>query len=233
MAVPMKLIKDEGSRLRLPRLKDSRSALRLLIKSSIFLVVLAAPLFAQYDQIGPAPAGESTPGDIAVGYTYLNLGFSGKPAVHLSGVEASGMINLNPSWGATLDSSYVRAGRDLESGHSSSVLSTFLGPVFIASRKRDMRFFVRALAGMTLVDGSVPVNQVYFRGWESRFSWAIGAGIERNLSPSYAVRFNVDYLRAHFLGSSAAVEPQNGIRLGTNLVFRLSPRRETHHRDQN
>ena len=136
-------------------------------------VVLATPLFAQDEQVGPAPAGEITPGDIAVGYSYLNLGFSGKPAVHLNGIEASGMINLNPSWAATLDSSYVRAGRDLESGHSSSVLSAFAGPVFIVARKRDMRFLARALAGMTLVDGSVPVNQVYFRGWESRFSWAI------------------------------------------------------------
>jgi hypothetical protein len=199
------------------------------------LVALAAPSFAQDDQTGPAPAGEITPGDIAVGYSYLNLGFSGKPAVHLNGIEASGMINLNPSWAATLDSSYVRAGRDPESGHSSSVLSAFAGPVFIVARKRDMRFLARGLAGMTLVDGSVPVNQVYFRGWESRFSWAFGAGVERNLSPSYAVRFNVDYLRTHFMGTSGTVQPQNGIRLGANFVFRISPRRNTHHipSDQN
>ncbi len=201
----------------------------------MLLVVLAAPSFAQDEQTGPAPAGEITPGDIAVGYSYLNLGFAGKPAVHLNGIEASGMINLNPSWAATLDSSYVRAGRDLDSGHSSSVLSAFAGPVFIVARKRDMRFLARALAGMTLVDGAVPVNQVYFRGWESRFSWAFGGGVERNLSSSYAVRFNVDYLRAHFVDSSGAVGPQNGIRLGANFVFRISPRRESHHitADQN
>jgi opacity protein-like surface antigen len=203
--------------------------LRRLVNFCVLLVVLAAPSFAQDDQTSPAPAGEITPGDIAVGYSYLNLGFSGKPAVHLNGIEASGMINLNPSWAATLDSSYVRAGRDPESGHSSSVLSAFAGPVFIVARKRDMRFLARALAGMTLVDGSVPVNQVYFRGWESRFSWAFGAGVERNLSPSYAVRFNVDYLRTHFMGTSGTVQPQNGIRLGANFVFRISPRRATHH----
>ena len=209
--------------------------MRRLINFCVLLVALAAPSFAQDDQTGPAPAGEITPGDIAVGYSYLNLGFSGKPAVHLNGIEASGMINLNPSWAATLDSSYVRAGRDPESGHSSSVLSAFAGPVFIVARKRDMRFLARGLAGMTLVDGSVPVNQVYFRGWESRFSWAFGAGVERNLSPSYAVRFNVDYLRTHFMGTSGTVQPQNGIRLGANFVFRISPRRNTHHipSDQN
>jgi opacity protein-like surface antigen len=205
---------------------------RLLVKLSIVAVVLAAPLFAQY---APAPAGESTPGDIAIGYSYLNLGFSGKPAVHLNGADVSGTINMNPSWGATLDSSYVRAGRDPESGHSSSVLSAFAGPVFTAARKRNFRFLVRPLVGMTLVDGSVPVNDVFFMGWESRFSWAIGGGVEYDLSPSYAVRFNADYLRAHFVSSNAAVEPQNGIRFSTNFVFRLSPRSRNAHigSDQN
>lgn len=206
--------------------------MRLLVKLTLFAVVLAAPLFAQN---GPAPAGEITPGDIAVGYTFLNLGFSGKPAVHLNGADVSGTINLNPSWGVTLDSSYVRAGRDIKSGHSSSVLSAFAGPVFTAARKRNFRFLVRPLVGMTLVDGSVPVNDVFFRGWESRFSWAIGGGVEYDLSPSYAVRFNADYLRAHFVSSNAAVEPQNGIRFSTNFVFRLSPRSRNAHigSDQN
>ena len=209
--------------------------MRLLINLTILSVALATQLFAQDGRSGPAPAAEITPGDIAVGYNYLNLGFSGKPAVHLNGIEASGTINLNPSWAATLDSSYARAGRDPESGHTSAVLSVFAGPVFIVGSRHNYRFLARALAGMSLVDGSVPVNQVYFRGWESRFSWAIGAGVERNLSPSYAVRFNVDYLRTHFLGSDAAVQGQNGIRLGANFVFRVSPRRGTRHisSDQN
>jgi hypothetical protein len=201
--------------------------LRFLIKLTILTVAVATPLFAQVGESSPAPAGESTPGDVAVGYSYLNLGFSGKPAVHLNGVDASGTINLNPSWAATVDSSYVRAGRDLESGHSSAVLSAFAGPVFTVAQKRDIRFLVRGLGGVSLVDGSVPAGQVYFRGWESRFSWAIGAEVERTLSSSYAVRFNVDYLRTHFMNTNATVQPQNGIRLGANFVFRLSPRHET------
>ena len=153
-------IENEAARLR-TRLKDSRRALRLLIKLFTLAIVLATPLFAQY---GPSIAAEITPGDIAVGYSFLNLGFSGKPAVRLNGIEASGTINVNPSWGATLDSSYVRAGRDPESGHSSSVLSAFAGPVFVAAQKHNMRFLIRPLVGMTLVDGSVPVNDVFLQG---------------------------------------------------------------------
>lgn len=208
------------ARLR-PGVHDPRNAVRLLVTLSIFAVVLAAPLFAQF---APAPAAESTPGDIAIGYSHLRLDFSGKPAVDLNGVDISGTINMNQSWRATVDSSYVRAGRDIESGHSSAVLSAFAGPVFVAAQKHRMRFLVRPLLGMTLVDGSVPVNDVYFRGWQSHFSWAIGGGIEYDLSPSYAVRFNADYVRAHFMSSNATVEPQNGIRFSTNFVFRLSPR---------
>jgi outer membrane protein with beta-barrel domain len=216
MGVP----RERRARLR-PRFQDSSSSVRLLVKWSIFAIALATPLFAQN---APAPAAEITPGDIAIGYSHLRLGFSGKPAVDLNGSEVSGTINMNQSWGATLDSSYVRAGRDVQSGHSSSVLSVFAGPVFTAAQKRNMRFFIRPLVGMTLVDGSVPVNQVFYRGWQSRFSWAIGGGVEYDLSPSYAVRFNADYLRAHFVSSNAAVEPQNGIRFSTNFVFRISPR---------
>lgn len=195
--------------------------MRLLVEFSIFALVLATPLLAQE---APAPAAEVTPGDIAVGYSHLRLGFSGKPAVELNGVDVAGTINMNQSWGATVDSSYVRAGRDVQSGHSSSVLSAFAGPVFTAAQKGNLRFLIRPLVGMTLVDGSVPVNGVFFRGWQSRFSWAIGGGVEYVLSPSYAVRFNADYLRAHFMSSNAAVGPQNGIRFSTNFVFRLSPR---------
>ena len=218
---------NEAARLR-SGVKESRRALRLLIKLFTFAIVLSAPVFAQY---GPSIAAESTPSDIAVGYSFLNLGFSGKPAVRFNGIEASGTINVNPSWGATLDSSYVRAGRDPESGHSSAVFTAFAGPVFVAAQKHGMRFLIRPLVGMTLVDGSVPVNDVFYRGYQSRFSWAIGAGVERNLSPSYAVRFNIDYLRAHFIDSTGAVGPQNGIRVGTNFVFRLSPRSRNAHID--
>ena len=199
--------------------------MRFLINLSILSVVIAAPLFAQN---GPAPAGESTPGDFSVGYSFLDLGFSGKPAVRFNGVDAGASININPSWAAALDTSYFHAGRDIESGHASSVLNALAGPVFTVARRRDSRVLVRGLLGMSVVDGSVPVDQVFYRGWQSRFSWDLGAALEHSLSASYAVRFNVDYLRTHFVNTTAAIAPQNGIRLGANFVFRISPRHESH-----
>ena len=201
------------------------SALRILMRFFILSSLLAAPLLAQGDPSDPVPPVKGTPWDFAVGYTYFDMNLSGKPAVNLSGVETSALIDFHPRWGATFDSSYVRAGRDPVSGHSSYVLSALAGPVYVPAQNGKTRLLVRALAGVSLVDSSVQVNQLYYRGWQSRFSWAIGAGIERKLSPPFAVRFNVDYLRTEFMSSAAVVEPQNGIRASASLVFRFGPPR--------
>ncbi len=213
-------MREEVARLRSELQNLSDNAVRLLVKAWACAIVLAAPLFAQ----APAPVAELTPADISVGYSHVRMNFAGRPAAELNGIDASGTVNINQSWGATLDSSYARGGRDPLSGHSIAVWSAFVGPVFTVAQKHNLRFLVRPLVGTTLVDGSVPVGDLYFRGWETRFSWAIGGGVEYVLSPSYAVRFNADYLRTHFMGSDATVQGQNGIRFSTNFVFRLSPR---------
>jgi hypothetical protein len=178
---------------------------------------------------GPAPVAEGTPGSFAFGYSYLNMNLGGTPSANLHGLAGSATINVLPRWGAALDSTYVRAGRDPGSGHSSYVLSVLAGPVFIPKRTNNTRFLLRALGGVSLVDSSVQVNQLYYRGWLARFSWAVGAGIERNLPPiknrfPFAVRFNVDYLRTKFLSSSATVQPQNGLRFSASFVYRFGPR---------
>ena len=197
----------------------------------------AIHLLAQRDGASPVPVAEGTPGSFAFGYSYLNMNLGGSPTFNLSGAETGATIDFNPRWGAALDSSYVRAGRDPGSGHSSYVLSVLAGPVFIPKPNHNTRLLVRALAGVSLVDSSVQVNQLYYRGWLSRFSWAAGAGIERNLPPikdrfPFAVRFNVDYLRTKFLSSSATVQPQNGLRFSASFVYRFGPR-ETSARSNN
>jgi len=157
------------------------------------------------------------------------VNFSGKPTVNMRGVDLGAAIDFTPRWGATLDSSYVRAGRDPRSGHGSYVLSFLAGPVFVPAQNENTRVLVRALAGVSLVDGSVPVGQLYYRGWLTRFSWAVGTGIEHNISGPFAVRVNVDYLRTRFVSSSLTVQPQNNIRVTGSLVFRFAaPRHQPH-----
>jgi len=204
------------------------NALKFLIRLSFAMSLVAAPLLAQEEGGGPFPAAERTPGDIAVGYSFLNMNLSGNPTANLNGIATSATINFHPRWGGTLEASYVRAGRDPGSGHSSYVLSVLTGPVFVATQNAKSRVLVRALVGVSVVDSSVRVNDLYYRGYLTRFSWAIGTGIERNLTTSLAIRFNVDYLRTKFLNSDLAVQPQNGIRVGANIVFRFSPRQTRH-----
>src|SRR5664279_5351859 len=172
-------------------------ALRFSIRLSIVSLLCASPLLGQV-----SPAAKRQEYDVSAGYSYARLNFSGKPAVNMQGADLGATINFGPRWGANLDSSYVRAGRDPLSGHSSYVLNFLAGPVFVPAQTENTRVLVRALAGVGLVDGSVPVGQLFYRGWLTRFTWAVGTGIERNISGPFAVRVNVDYLRAKFVSSS-------------------------------
>jgi hypothetical protein len=206
------------------------STFRSSTKLSILLLLWATPLVAQYEvRSGPVPAAKGPQCDIGVGYSHLTMNLPGKPTLDLSGADVSTTIDVSPRWGATVDSSYVRAPRDAGSGHGSYLFSVLTGPVFVPAQNDNTRLLVRALAGVSLVDSAVRVNQLYYRGWLTRFSWAAGMGIERNLSGPLAVRFNVDYLRTRFVSTTAFVQPQNDIRLSGLLVFRFAARRQTRH----
>ena len=204
-------------------------ALRFSTRLSIVSLLCASPLLGQAVFRGAIPAAKGPECDVSVGYSYAGVNFSGKPTVNMRGVDLGAAIDFTPRWGATLDSSYVRAGRDPRSGHGSYVLGFLAGPVFVPAQNENTRVLVRALAGVSLVDGSVPVGQLYYRGWLTRFSWAVGTGIEHNISGPFAVRVNVDYLRTRFVSSSLTVQPQNNIRVTGSLVFRFAAPRDKPH----
>jgi hypothetical protein len=204
------------------------SALRFLRRLSILLLLWASPLLAQELRSGAIPAAKSPEFDIGIGYSRLTMNVSGSsPMVNLRGAETSATMYRTPHWGATVDSSYVRAPRDAGSRHGSYVFSVLTGPVFVPVQNDNTRLLIRALAGVSLVDGSVPVGQLYYRGWLSRFSWAVGMGLERDLSGPFSARFNVDYLRTSFMSTTATIQPQNNIRVSGILVFRFAAGRET------
>jgi opacity protein-like surface antigen len=177
----------------------------------------------------PVPAAKEGGFDIAFGYANVALNLSGTNSVNLSGADVGTKVDFSRRWGATFDSSYVRAGRDPGSGHSSYVLSLLTGPVFVPAQNDNTRLLIRALAGVGLVDGSVALNQMHYRGWQSHFSWAVGTGIERNLSGPFAVRFSVDYLRTQFVSSTGSLGPQNDLRFIGSLVFRFGARGAKRH----
>jgi len=193
------------------------------------MLLLCGSLSLAQSQLGSGstPAAKGPEYNIGIGYSQVAMNVSGK-RVNLSGAETSATVYGTPHWGATVDCSYVRGPRDAGSGHGSYIFSALTGPVFIPAQTENTRLLIRGLAGVSLVDSSVPVNQLYYRGWLGRLSWAVGTGIERNISGRFAARLNVDYLRTRFMSASAVVEPQNDVRLSGILVFRLAGRHQIH-----
>ena len=118
------------------------------------------------------------------------------------------------------DSSYVQeAGPPAQGMGATSPVSRRSG--LCSAQNENTRLLVRALAGVGLVDGSVPVGDLFYRGWQARFTWAVGTGIERDISARFAFRGTVDYLRTKFVSSNLTVQPQNDIRVSGSLVFRF------------
>jgi hypothetical protein len=194
----------------------------------ILLLLCATPLLAQFQLGGSTPAAKGPEYNVGIGYSQIAMNMSGK-RVNLSGAEASATIYGTPHWGVTLDCTYARGPRDPGSGHGSYLFTALTGPVFVPAQTENTRLFIRALAGLSVVDGSVPVNQLYYRGWLARFAWAAGTGIERNLRGPFATRLNFDYLRTRFMGTTAEIEAQNDVRFSGTLVLRLAGRRQTHY----
>lgn len=196
-------------------------------KVAVCIFFLVAPLFAQDRFVtGAPPAAATIPVfQVSAGYVYLDLDNPSRQRVGLSGVDASGFVDFNARWGMVVDSSYARTGNVLGTGHSGNVLSCLTGPVFYPAEYRNARIFVHALAGVSLVDSAVPVTGTYYlSGYVTRFSYALGGGVERDLSGPLAIRVGGDYLRTTFANSHAAMQFQNNLRIVTSIVYRFGNR---------
>jgi len=197
------------------------------LRLALTLISLTALTFAQTRlQSGAAAAAVGPAYGIGVGYDYVGMSLPAGPRSNLNGIVVSGNVDLSQHWGATMESSYARATRLAGSDHSNYSLSVMTGPVFTPLERTDTRLLVRVLAGASLVDGAVPAGQLYYRGWEERFSYAAGAGVERRIFERWAFRINGDYLRTEFVNQNGVLKPQNSIRLAGSLVIRVGNRHE-------
>jgi opacity protein-like surface antigen len=199
-------------------------AMRTVVILNIFAFAGASCVFAQDRYVSNRPpfAASSPVFEVSTGYTYLVLDTPSRQKVGLSGVDVNGFVDFNPRWGMMVDSSYARAGDVLGTGHSGNVLSLLTGPVFYPVEYGNTRFFVHTLAGVSLVNSAVPVEGSYYLGGTiTRFSYAIGAGVEHTLTGPVAIRIGGDYLRTTFANPAAATQFQNNIRVLTSIVYRF------------
>jgi hypothetical protein len=208
------------------------AGMSIMKKVAICILFWAAQLLAQQYVTGGAPVGNRPAAaavipvfEASVGYTYLVLNTPSHEGVGLSGVDANGFIDFTARWGLMVDSSYARVGDVLGTGHSGNVLSLLTGPVFYPLENRNNRIFVHALAGIGLVNSAVPVEGSYYLGGTmTRFSYALGGGLERTVVGPLAIRTSADYLRTTFANSTAAMKSQNNLRIVTGIVYRFGSR---------
>jgi len=201
--------------------------MRVKRKVAFCIFFLVAPLLAQ-DRIATdaRPIAVASPVfQASAGYVYLDLDNPSLQHVSLNGVDGNGFVDFSPRWGMMADLSYARTGNVLGTGHSGTVLSGLIGPVFYPAEYRNARIFVHALAGVSLVDSAVPLTGTsYVSGPVAKFSFALGGGVERNLSGPLAIRVGGDYLRTTFANSHVALQSQNNLRIVTSLVYRFGSR---------
>jgi hypothetical protein len=193
-------------------------------------LAMAAPALAQNLNSAPSPAVAGPAFNLSAGYSHISMPIPSAGHADYNGLDFSGNIGLSPRWGATLDSNYLYTPDVLDTHHQGYVLSLHTGPVFYPIEHGNTRVFVRALAGMGLIDGAVPITDVRnYHGWLVRPSYIFGAGIEHSVSGQLALRFNGDYLHTSFYDSVGAVQPQDSLRLTVSCVFRLKqhPRRSS------
>lgn len=194
------------------------------LASRIFLaIVLITPALAQ-SRMQSGPAGATGPAfDVSAGFSYLAMQVPGAAEINLSGLDATGGVDLTQRWGAVVDGSYVRGSDVFGTGQNSYVLSALAGPTFYPFGRDRTSLFLRALGGAGLVDSAVPVSgsSQYVHGWVARPSYAVGAGLEHSLPGPFALRINGDYLRTAFANSAKVVQLQNNLRVTASIVFRL------------
>lgn len=197
-------------------------------KMLVWLFFFSAPVLAQ-DQTRPrprTPIAASVPVlEVSAGYAYVSLNMPSASRVNLNGVDGNVVVNFTPRWGAMLDSSYSRAGNVLSTGHGGSVLNFLAGPVFYPAERGNARIFAHALARASRVDSAVPTSTTTFLGGQAtRLSYALGAGVEYDVSRRFGVRGWADYLRTTFVDPAGKLQPQNNLRAVVGIVFKLGNR---------
>jgi hypothetical protein len=191
------------------------------------VVLLSTPIFAQVEAEveNKRPAATAPQFEASVGYVYDSVNSASTARVGLSGIDLDGVMRVSPRWAGTLDLTYAHAGKIPGTGYGENMISGMVGPVFYLMQREKTEVFVRGLVGMAWVHSAVPVSPTaYFKGYETRPSFAVGGGMERALSGPFAARISADYQRTSFVDSTLALQGQNNLRVTASLVFRFAYR---------
>jgi opacity protein-like surface antigen len=154
-----------------------------------------------------------------VGYAFTNSGMPSTGRLNLTGADAAVIADLSSFFGVTADFSYVRAPNVFGTSHA-DVLSYLAGPMLYPVARGRMRVYVRGLFGGARVTGAIPngVNPP-ITGFVNKFSWAVGGGVEYQISPSVTLRSGGDYQHTYFFNPTETIQGQNDFRAVCSVVF--------------
>jgi opacity protein-like surface antigen len=159
---------------------------------------------------------------VSAGYAYTSLGMPSSGRINLSGPAATATADLSSRFGVSADLSYARASNVLDTGRHADVLSYLAGPVFYPLRTAKLTTYIRALGGGARVTGVIPQSGGDFeRGYANKVSWAVGGGIEYQVSASVSFRGGGDYQHTSFFNSDGMMRGQNDIRAVCSVVYTL------------
>jgi opacity protein-like surface antigen len=170
----------------------------------------------------PVFVGRGVSVRVSAGYVFVSLGMPSSGRVNLSGPAATVTADLSPRFGASVDLSYARASNVLDTGRHADDLSYLAGPVFYPLRTGKLATYIHALGGGARVSGVIPQSGGdYEMGYANKLSWAVGAGVEYQISTSVSFRGGGDYQHTYFFDSDAVIRGQNDVRALCSVVYTL------------
>lgn len=170
------------------------------------------------------PTGRASSADVSFGYSYIDQSVGQSSGAYLNGLDAGITVRVRSRFGVNADLGYARSSNLFGAPARSSILSYLAGPVLYLTPPQRLSAHVRGLVGGAKVVGPVPVpGGILIGGWATGFAWAVGGGVDYQLSHSIGVRSGVDFMRTPYFGSSSSPQAQNNIRITVSIVYSLRP----------
>lgn len=184
------------------------------------------PAFAE----APLPAALAPAIETRVGFSTLSRD-SSNTKILFKGINASITGQSSDRFGATFETSYLRASNVFGTGQSNSVLTFLGGPVFYPYRRNSFVTSVHILGGAGRVAGVVvltPSTGGFLKGTVDDLAWAFGGSLEKWFTESLAARVDIDALHTSFYDSSTIkVRGEYDLRATWGLIYYFGGRRRS------
>ena len=174
---------------------------------------------------GPIVAGMAPVMEGGFGYTYVDAKVPSQGTVGMNGVQGIFNADFNRHWGVKAEVGYSRVFDAFQSGRTADLLTYMGGPVLYPLRGRSYNVYAHILLGGARETGVnyTPTGQVAL-GYVNQFAWAGGAGFQRRISTSWAVRIGADYMRTAFFNQNLAIQGQSNLRGSVSLIYTFGER---------